>query len=78
MLERSWKLGEDLVTSDNLFDQIRFDDLIIAVHCNCREITPAAVCDELRKMILSHLDDATELLEINIAAIMRLAAEGRE
>ena len=31
MSEREWKLGKDLVTSDNLLDGLTFDDLILAV-----------------------------------------------
>lgn len=77
-MERSWKLGEDLVTSDNLFDPITFDELILTVHCNCREITPKAVCEELQNIILMRLEDCTDLLEINAAEIIRLAKVGRE
>ena len=52
MEERSWKLGEDLSTKDNLFDPITFDELILTVHCNCPKITPKAVCEELQPSCL--------------------------
>lgn len=78
MEERSWKLGEDLSTEDNLFDPITFDELILTVYCNCSKITPKAVCEELQNIILGRLDDCTELLERNAAEIIRLAKEGRE
>lgn len=37
--EKRWKLGEDIDRHDNLLDSISFDELIVTVHCNCREIT---------------------------------------
>lgn len=42
-MERNWKLGDDMVVSDNLMDGITFDDLILTVHCNCPKITEQAV-----------------------------------
>jgi len=67
MVDRQWKLGEDLSTCDSLLDGLTFDDLILAVHCNCRVITKAAV-----------YADMVELLERNIDIIMAEARKGRE
>lgn len=39
MEERKWILGDDLAACDNLLDGITFDDVILAVHCNCRVIS---------------------------------------
>nr|DAJ99380.1 MAG TPA: hypothetical protein [Caudoviricetes sp.] len=36
---RSWTLGDDLRPEDNLLDGITFDEIILTVHCNCRNIT---------------------------------------
>lgn len=78
MPEKEWKLGEDLVTSDSLLDGLTFDDLILAVHCNCRSITPEAVQAELKGMLESRKQDMMFLLENNMEAIMAAAMKGRE
>lgn len=77
MAERIWRLGEDLVSSDNLLDGVTLDDLILAVHCNCRAITPAAVRSELKEMLKSRKQDMMCLLEKNMDAIMAEARKGR-
>lgn len=74
----NWKLGEDLITSDNLLDGITFDDLILAAHCNCREITPAAVMREFKEIMASRMQDTEFLLEQNMNEIIREAKKGRE
>lgn len=78
MPERKWKLGEDLVTSDNLLDGLTFDDLILAVHCNCQIITPAEVRSELKVMLEGRKQDMMYLLENNMASIIEAAKKGRE
>lgn len=42
-MERVWKLGDDLGRTDSILDGVTFDDLILAVHHNCQQITPGAV-----------------------------------
>ena len=78
MTDRDWKLGEDLITSDNLLDGITFDDLILAVHCNCREITPAAVMREFKEIMASRMQDTEFLLEQNMDEIIREVKKGRQ
>lgn len=78
MFERNWVLGDDLRTSDNLMDGIRFDDIILQVHCNCRSITPEAVIREVNDLVSQRLDDMHELLVRNINIIMAEARKGRE
>ena len=68
MPDRKWKLGEDLSTCDNLLDGMTFDDLILAVHCNCRDITPNAVRKELMEILSSRKQDMIYLLEIGRAS----------
>lgn len=75
--DRKWKLGEDLSTCDNLLDGMTFDDLILAVHCNCRDITPAAVRKELMEIFASRKQDMIYLLEMNMDEIMAEARNGR-
>lgn len=75
---REWKLGVDLIASDNLLDGVTFGDLILAVHCNCRDISPEAVRKELRGILDSRRQDMDYLLEKNMAAIILEARKGRE
>lgn len=77
MPDREWTLGKDLVTSDNLLDGLTFDDLILAVHCNCRTINRVAVQMELNKMLTTRRQDMMFLLEKNIEQIMAEARKGR-
>ncbi|MCI9505762.1 MAG: hypothetical protein HFF62_04110 [Oscillospiraceae bacterium] len=78
MPERAWKLGEDLLTCDSLLDGLTFDDLILAVHCNCKEITREAVHTELNEILESRKQDLMFLLENNMEAIIEEAKKGRE
>lgn len=78
MPERKWKLGEDLSTSDNLLDPVTFDDLILAVHCNYRVITPDEVVKTMREMLEQRLQDTLFLIKNNMEAIMDEARKGRE
>ena len=77
-MEREWKLGVDLFKEDNLFDPITFDELILTVHCNCREITPKTVREELRRILEYKRQDMEELLRINMDTIIKEAKKGRE
>jgi len=76
-MESSWTLGDDLATYDNLLDGVTFDDLILAVHCNCRVVTRAAVHAELNHILASRKQDMNFLLEKNMDAIIAAALKGR-
>ena len=76
--EKEWKLGIDLDRSDNLMDGFTFDDIILQVHCNCREITEQTVRKEVLELVTARLDDMYELLNRNISVIMAEARKGRE
>lgn len=76
--ERKWKLGDDVCKQDNLLDDITFDDIILAVHCNCKEITPEAVRKEFKEFLEMRMADTEFLLENNIAEIIAEAKKGRE
>lgn len=78
MLDREWLLGKDLVTSDNLLDGLTFDDLILAVRCNCRTIDRVAVQMELNRILATQRKDMMFLLEKNMDQIMAEARKGRE
>lgn len=77
MSERTWKLGEDLCACDNLLDGLTFNDLILAVQCNCRDITLEAVRKELQVILAGRKQDLENLLEKNMSAIMSAAKKGR-
>ena len=77
MPDREWTLGKDLVTSDSLMDGLTFDDLILAVHRNCRTINRAAVQMELNRILTTRRQDMMFLLEKNMDAIMAEARKGR-
>ena len=76
-MERSWKIGEDLFTTDNLLDPITFDDLILALHCNCENIDGTAAWMQLYAIVNDRLDDMWELFNRNRDEIIRLAKVGR-
>lgn len=76
-MERKWKLGDDLDQYDDLLYGITFDDLILAVHCNCRKITPEAVLREAREILDIRMQDYRFLLENNLDAIIEEAKKGR-
>ena len=77
MEQPKWKLGYDLSQQDNLFDGFTFDDLILAVHCNCRSITPEAVRKTAKEIIDIRMVDFKYLLENNMDEIMEQAMKGR-
>lgn len=76
-MEQKWKLGDDLHPADNLLDGITFDALILAVHCNCRKITPDAVRRTAAEIIENRMTDFTYLLNNNMSEIMAEAMKGR-
>lgn len=69
-MERQWKLGLDMCFEDEIGGGVTFEDVILAVQCNCREITPdnvvseALACKEMRQ------EDFWFLLHRNIDAII--------
>lgn len=77
-MDREWRLGVDLSACDNLLDGITFDDLILAVHCNCRDINRMAVHQQLSEILAQRRQDMVHLLEQNIETIMAEARKGRE
>lgn len=76
-MEPKWRLDDDLSTYDSLLDGLTFDDLILAVHCNCRNINEAAVLKELKEMLEGRHQDMMFLLKNNMDIIIQKAMEGR-
>ena len=75
MEERKWILGDDLAACDNLLDGITFEDVILAVHCNCRVISRETVTKQFFEILEQRLLDMNELLNRNID---RIAEEARK
>lgn len=73
-----WRLGVDMVTSDNILDGVTFDDLILAAHCNCRVLDEDGVWNELTSIIRSRVEDLLYLVRNNMEEILAAAADGRE
>lgn len=76
-MEEKWRLGEDLSVEDNMLDGITFADIILAVHRNCREITPEAIRKEVLDFVEMRLDDMKCLMEKNLDVIAAEAMKGR-
>lgn len=77
-MERKWRLGEDLNTADSIIDGVSFDDLILAVHCNCKNIDPDEVWHQMSEIIKGRMEDAIFLVENNMDVIIEAAMRGRE
>lgn len=70
-----WKLGKDMIPSDTILDPVTFDDLILALKCNCEHITPDAVIVQATEIINQRLEDWKYLIENNINEIIALATD---
>ena len=71
----AWKLGKDMLTSDAILDPVTFDDLILALKCNCECITPDAIIIQTTAIINQRLEDWKYLIENNMDEIIALAAD---
>ena len=67
----------DVSAEDNILDGFTFRDLILAVHCNCENITPEAVRREAAEILEERMQDYRFLLRNNIEEIMAEAKKGR-
>lgn len=70
-----WKLGKDMISIDTILDSVTFDDLILALKCNCEHITPDAVIVQATEIINQRLEDVKYLIENNIDEIIALASD---
>lgn len=77
-MEPRWKLGDDMISSDNILDGITFDDIILAVHCNCQYITPAEVIRTALEIVENRTEDFCYILNKNLEEICAEARKGRE
>ena len=78
MIERQWKLGEDMHKNDCVFDPITFEDIILALHCNERVIDRKAIQRVINEIMDSRAQDFDYLINNNIDEIIAEAKKGRE
>ena len=77
-MDRAWKLGDDLITSDNILDGFTFDDIILAVRCNCRTVDQAAVLKTAREILEMRMEDYNFLLRNNLDQIVQIVKDQKE
>ena len=75
-MERNWRLGDDLIPSDNILDGLTFDDLILATR-HTSYVSPEAVRRNLKDMLEGRLEDMWFLVENNMDIIIQAALKGR-
>lgn len=77
MIERQWKLGDDMHRDDAIFDEITFRHIIDALHCNERVVNENAVWGVVREMLDSRMQDFEYLIKNNMNEIIAEAMKGR-
>lgn len=77
MIKRQWKLGEDMHEDDAIFDQITFNDIILALHCGEIVIDEKAVIRVANRIIDERLQDFQYLIRNNMDEIIAEAKKGR-
>ena len=77
-MDRAWKLGQDLIPSDNILEGFTFDDIILAVRCNCRTVDRAAVLKTAREIMEQRMIDYNYLLRNNLDEIVEIVKKQKE
>ena len=77
-MDRAWKLGEDLIPSDNILDGFTFDDIILAVRCTCSTVDRAAVLKTAREILEMRMEDYNYLLRNNLDQIVQIVKDQKE
>ena len=75
-MERNWRLGDDLLSSDCILDGLTFDDVILAAH-HTRVVNPETVKENLKDMLEGRLEDMWFLVEKNMDIIIQEALKVR-
>ncbi len=71
MEEKNWKLGCDMFIEDNMLDAITFDELIMTVRCNCRNINVESVRKTAMDIFDARREDFIFLLYNNMNEIIK-------
>ena len=77
MIERQWKLGEDVSEHDGLLNGFTFNQLIVSLHSGSKVVDPKEVRKVVRDMLQTDLEDMWFLVEKNMDEIIKRAMEGR-
>lgn len=75
-MERNWRLGDDLLSSDCILDGLTFDDVILAAH-HTKAVSPETVRENLKDVLEGRLEDMWFLVENNMDLIIGAALKGR-
>lgn len=77
-MDRAWKLGADMISSDNILDGFTFDDIILAVRCNCSTIDRKAVLQTAREILEGRMEDYNYILLNNVNEIINEVKRQKE
>lgn len=77
MTDRQWKLNDDMHRDDAIFDEITFNDIILAAHCNEKVLDEKAIRKVAAEILHSRMQDFIDLLSNNIDEIIAEAMKGR-
>lgn len=68
--ERRWKLGQGMCSDECILDPVSFDDLILALKCNCEYPGPAAVIEQAKEILEQRVEDYWYLINNNLDEIL--------
>jgi hypothetical protein len=77
IMERQWKLNEDMHKSDCVFDPITFEDIILAVHHNAQTPNAKSVEEAVKDILEIRMQDFEYIVANNINEIIAEAKKGR-
>lgn len=78
MIERKWKLGEDVSRQDSVLDGFTFEQLIISLRSGSKKVDEAEIRKVAKEMLDIQLEDMNYLIDNNINEIIEAVIEGRE
>jgi hypothetical protein len=70
MIEKQYKLGEDMHINDAIFPEITFDEIITTLHCNEQVIDRKAIQRVISEIMDIRTQDFDYILNNNIAEII--------
>lgn len=77
MIERKWKLGEDVSRQDSVLDGFTFEQLIISLRSGSEKVNENEVRKVAKEMLDIQLQDMNFLIENNMQEIINASLEGR-
>jgi ribosomal protein L7/L12 len=77
-MEKEWKLNKDLYEDDNILDPITFYDIILMLDCNEKVIDKTTALKCYKELLEMRLEDAKDLININLDEIVKEAKKRRK